>query len=54
MTEVLQQFEAYKFIKFDPKDEVYEFMRLARVNQDDIMERWEAIGFYYGHKLKGE
>ena len=54
MTETLQLWEAFKYVKFEPDDEVFEFMRLAKVNQDDIMERWEAIGFFYGCKVKGK
>jgi hypothetical protein len=54
MTEVLQQFEAYKFIKFEPEDEVFEFLRLAGIPKNDVFKWWEAIGFYYGYKLKGE
>jgi len=54
MNDLLQLWESFKYVKFEEDDEVFEFLRLARVNSDDVLEKFEAIGFYYGyvHKMK--
>jgi len=54
MNDLLQLWESFKYTKFEEDDEVFEFLRLARVNQDDVLEKFEAIGFYHGFKSKGE
>jgi len=48
MMELLREWDKFKYIKFDKDDEVFEFMRLAKINKDDMLKRFEAIGFYYG------
>ena len=52
MKEILQEWDKYKYIEFKPSDEVFEFLNLAKVNTEDVLARFEAIGFYHGYKCR--
>jgi len=52
MVELLKKWDNFKYIAFEETDEVFEFLRLAEVDLEDVLARFEAIGFYHGYMNK--
>lgn len=49
MDKIVQAFESYKYKEFKKDDKVFEFLKCAGVNDNDVFEKMEALGFYHGY-----
>ena len=48
---IVHQWNSFKFKRFEPDDKVFDFLKEAKVDCSDNIERVEALAFYHGYIL---